>query len=149
MRMHFDVWKWLVAKDDLLLSAIECIWSAKGLYGLRNLKWRCVGATLLKKHRAKTEGRDVVIVLNGPSVKEQPLARLKGKDLIFVNQGFRLQIYKELQPKYHVFIDSKMIHGVWDIKWLDEIYNMNPNVTFVMPASWARLPLLKHCTGRK
>lgn len=140
--MRFDVWKWLVAKDDFLLSAIECIWSAKNLYGFRNLKWRRIGNDLIKKHKLETEGRDVVIVLNGPSVKEQPLERLKGKDLIFVNQGFRLPAYKELRPKYHVFIDSKLIHGVWDIKWLDEIHDMNPNITFVMPASWARLPLL-------
>lgn len=140
--MNLDVWKWLVTKDDLLLSAIEFIWSARNLYGLRNLKWRRKGADLIKRLRPETEGRDVVIVLNGPSVKEQPLERLKGRDLIFVNQGFRLPIYKNLQPKYHVFIDSKLIHGVWDIKWLDEIRDMNPNITFVMPASWARLPLL-------
>lgn len=147
--MRFDVWKWLVAKDDLLLSAIECIWCARDLYGLRNLKWRRIGADLIGKHRSATYGHDVVIVLNGPSVKAQPLERLKGKDLIFVNQGFRLPMYKELRPKYHVFIDSKLIYGVWDIKWLDEIHDMNPDITFVMPASWARLPLLRPYIQKK
>ncbi len=141
--MHFDIWKWLVTKDDLLLSAIEFIWSAKNLYGLRNLKWRRIGAELIKQHRLAAEGRDVVIVLNAPSIKEQPLERLKGKDLVFVNQGFRLPMYKDLKPKYHVFIDSKLIHGIWDIKWLDAIHDINPNVTYVMPASWAHLPLLR------
>lgn len=141
--MKLDLWKWMVTKDDLILSLIECIWSAKNLYGLRNLKWRRIGTDLIKRARLDAEGREVVIVLNGPSVKEQPLARLKGKDLVFVNQGFRLPMYKDLKPKYHVFIDSKLIHGVWDIKWLEEIHDMNPDVTYVMPASWARLPLLQ------
>lgn len=141
--MKFDVWKWLVSKDDLLLSTIECVWSAKNLYGLRDIKWRCLGRRIVAEHRNTTRGKEVVIVLNGPSVKEQPLERLKGKDLVFVNQGFRLPMYKELNPKYHIFIDTKMIHGVWDIRWLDEIHDMVPDITFVMPASWARLPLLR------
>lgn len=137
----FDFWKFAVAKDDFFLSAVEFLASARNLWGLRNFRWRKIGERIVDANRVR--GGDVVIVLNGPSIKEQPLERLKGKDLIFVNQGFRLPAYKELCPKYHVFIDTKMVRGVWDIKWLNEIKAMVPNIIFVMPASWARLPMLK------
>lgn len=138
-----DIWKLLVTKDDILLSLIEILRSAKEFYGLRSSHWKRVGDSIVKTHRERTVGEDVVIVLNGPSVKEQPLERLKGKDTIFVNQGFRHPAYVELQPTYHVFIDSKLIHGIWDIKWLDEIREKVPGITFVMPAEWARLPILR------
>lgn len=141
--MKFDIWKWMVAKDDFLLTAIEVLWSARHFYGIRDWSWRRKGSAIIRQNRKNALGKEVVIVLNGPSVKEQPLERLIGKDLIFVNQGFRLPAYKKLQPKYHVFIDTKLIHGIWDIKWLDEIHDMVPGITFVLPASWARLPILK------
>ena len=141
--MKFDIWKWMVEKDDIILSFLEVITSIKKLYGLTNFKFRKVGSKLINEDKTYASGKDVVIVLNAPSIKEQPLKRLKGKDLVFVNQGFRLPEYEYLQPKYHVFIDSKLIHGVWDIQWLDEIKLMIPNITFVMPANWAKLPVLK------
>lgn len=147
--MKFDIWKWLVTKDDALLSVIEFLWSARKLYGIRTRAWKKIGDRIVLKHRQRTVGEDVVIVLNGPSMKVQPIERLKGKDVVFVNQGFRHPAYKMLQPKYHVFIDSKLIHGVWDIKWLDEIHNMVPEITFVMPASWAALPLMKPYIDKK
>ena len=141
--MEFDIWKWLVTKDDIILSVIELLSSATNLYGLRTHGWKKLGDAIIDEDRKRVVGKDAVIVLNGPSMKVQPIERLKGKDLVFVNQGFRHPAYKNLQPKYHVFIDTKLIHGVWDIKWLDEIHEMVPGITFVMPAAWARLPLLK------
>ena len=141
--MRFDVWKWLVKKDDLILSLIEIAWSSLHFFGFRDWKWRRIGNRIIEEDARMVKGSDVVIVLNGPSIKRQPLERLKGKDLIFVNQGFRLAAYQDLRPKYHVFIDTKLIHGVWDIEWLNEIHSMVPDITFVLPASWARLPLLK------
>ena len=141
--MKIDIWKWMVTKDDFLLSLIEILGSVRGLYGLRSYRWRKIGADIIASRRADAAGKDVVIVLNGPSIKKQPLERLQGMDLVFVNQGFRHPAYKLLKPKYHVFIDSKMIHGTWDIGWLDEIRDMVPEITFVMPADWARLPLLQ------
>ena len=140
--MRFDVWRWLLYKEDTILSVLEFLTSARNFYGLRDRYWRKKGDTMISCHRKLTIGKDVVIVLNGPSVMRQPLERLKGHDLVFANQGFRLPVYKELQPKYHVFIDSKLIHGIWDIKWLDEIHDMVPGITFVLPAAWARLPIL-------
>ena len=141
--MKIDIWKWLVTKDDFLLSLIEVVGSARGLYGLRSRRWRKIGDDIIASRRGAAAGNEVMIVLNGPSIKKQPLERLQGMDLVFVNQGFRHPAYKMLKPKYHVFIDSKMIHGVWDIRWLDEIHDAVPGITFVLPAEWARLSLLQ------
>ena len=44
------------------------------------------------------KGRDLFIILNGPSLKKQDISTLKGKDLMFVNRGFMHPLYKELQP---------------------------------------------------
>ena len=140
--MRFDIWRWLLYKEDTILSMLEVLASARHLYGLTTMRWRRKGDAIIAEHRKDTVGKDVVIVLNGPSINRQPLERLKGHDLVFVNQGFRHPAYKDLQPKYHVIIDSKLIHGIWDVKWLDEIHQMVPGITFVLPASWARLPLL-------
>jgi len=141
--MRFDIWRWLLYKEDFILSALEVLSSARHFYGLTTMCWRRKGNAIIAKHRKDTVGKDVVIVLNGPSINQQPLERLRGRDLVFVNQGFRHPAYRELQPKYHVIIDTKLINGVWDVKWLDEIHEMVPGITFVLPATWARLPLLR------
>ena len=109
--MKFDIWRWLVNKEDFILSLLEVLTSARSLYGLRDIRWIRKGNEIISRHRRDAAGKDVVIVLNGPSISKQPLERLKGHDLVFVNQGFRHPAYKELQPKYHVMIDSKLIHG--------------------------------------
>lgn len=85
-------------------------------------------------------GRDLFIILNGPSLKKQDLSLLKGKDLMFVNRGFMHPLYKDLQPKYHVFVDPKLADGIWPIEWLDQIFEMSPNIRIILPAKWHRTP---------
>lgn len=82
------------------------------------------------------KGRDLFIILNGPSLKHQDLSLLKGKDLMFVNRGFMHPLYKELQPKYHVFVDSKLVNGTWPIEWIDQIFDMCPNIRIILPIEW-------------
>ena len=86
------------------------------------------------------KGRDLFIILNGPSLKRQDLLKLKGQDLMFVNRGFMHPLYKELQPKYHVFVDGKLASGVWDIKWIDQIFEMCPNIKIIFPIQWYNHP---------
>ena len=87
--------------------------------------------------------KDLFIVLNGPSIQKQDLNLLKGKTILFVNRGFYHPLYKFLSPKYHMFIDPKMLTGQWPLKWIDLILNMVPNITFIMPVSWAFKDQLK------
>lgn len=86
------------------------------------------------------KGQDLFIILNGPSLKKQDLLKLKGKNLMFVNRGFMHPLYKELQPKYHVFVDSKLATGVWDIAWIDQIFEMCPNIKIIFPIKWYNHP---------
>lgn len=85
-------------------------------------------------------GRDLYIILNGPSLKRQDLSLLKGKDLMFVNRGFMHPLYKELQPKYHVFVDPKLVEGIWPIEWIEQIFEFCPSVRIILPAKWHNHP---------
>lgn len=85
-------------------------------------------------------GHDLFIILNGPSLKGQDLSLLKGKDLMFVNRGFMHPLYKELQPKYHVFVDGKLASGVWPLEWLDQIFELSPGIRIILPVEWHNHP---------
>ena len=101
------------------------------------------GTKIYKKMQAlphEGKGRDLFIILNGPSLKRQDLTKLKGKDLMFVNRGFMHPLYKELQPKYHVFVDGKLANGIWDIEWIEQIFEMCPNIKIIFPIEWYNLP---------
>lgn len=97
----------------------------------------------MKSLSLEGEGKDLFIILNGPSLKNQELKTLKGKNLMFVNRGFMHPDYKELQPKYHVFVDSKLRDGQWPLEWLDEIFNLSPNTKIIMPIEWYTHPRFK------
>nr|WP_321486343.1 hypothetical protein [uncultured Draconibacterium sp.] len=76
-------------------------------------------------------------------MKEQDLSVLKGHDLIFVNRGFKHELYKQLQPKYQVFIDPKILSGTWPISWFDEILEINPKIKIVLPVSWCNIDMFQ------
>lgn len=86
-------------------------------------------------------GKDLFIILNGPSLKRQNLSLLKGKNLMFVNRGFMHPMYKELQPQYHVFVDPKLTNGVWPLEWIEQIFEMCPGITIILPGKWRSLKL--------
>lgn len=141
MAKKFDFYEWLVYKDFPIIYLANFIHSAKSLWGWKYRRAAAEGKRRIKDLRV--DGGDVFIALNGPSIAKMPLEKAKGMDMIFVNQGFKLPAYRVVNPKYHFFIDSKLINGVWDIHWIDEILSMHPNIIFVMPASWSQLPILQ------
>lgn len=95
----------------------------------------------MKKNPFEGLGKDLYIVLNGPSLKSQNLKKLKGKNTMFVNRGFLHPLYSELQPKYHVFVDTKMLTGEWPVAWIDEIFRLSPNTKIVLPIEWYQKPV--------
>jgi len=135
-RKRFDFWEWMVFKDEPIVWVANFIRDAKRLWGWGNWRAKRQGKKMIKG--LANEGGTLFVALNGPSIKKQPIERIAGMDCLFVNQGFRLPQYKFLHPKYHVFIDKKLVDGTWDIKWLDEILEMVPDITFVMPTAWSR-----------
>ena len=140
-----NFWELMIKKDDIILSFIE---------GIRKL----IYATDRQIQKARKEmakrpiegiGKELYLLLNAPSSKTQDISVLKGKNTMFVNRGFMHPLYKELQPQYHVFVDSKMLKGIWPISWLDEIWNMSPNTTIILPISWYTHPLFKNYQNNK
>ena len=104
-----NFWELMIKKDDIILSFIE---------GIRKL----IYATDRQIQKARKEmakrpiegiGKELYLLLNAPSLKTQDISVLKGKNTMFVNRGFMHPLYKELQPQYHVFVDSKMLKGIW------------------------------------
>lgn len=130
-------WDLMIKKDDIILSFVEGIRSFKNSL---NSSTRSI-CKKMAQIPLEGEGKDLYILLNAPSLKTQDISVLKGKNTMFVNRGFMHPLYKELQPKYHVFIDTKMLKGVWPVSWIDEIWAMSPNTTIILPASWYGNPL--------
>jgi hypothetical protein len=123
----------MIKKDDLICAVVNNMTSIKNVF---NIKQQILLHQMRKKEKVGNN-KDIFIVLNGPSLKQQDLSVLKGKSLMFVNRGFKHPLYKELQPEFHVFVDPKMLKGEWSITWLDEIVEMVPDITFILPVSWA------------
>ena len=75
--------------------------------------------------------------------KTQDLSVLKGKETMFVNRGFMHPMYKDLQPAYHVFVDTKMLKGIWPATWIGDILQMSPNTKILLPLSWSNIKIFK------
>ena len=130
-------WSLMIKKDDWILSFAE---------GLRSLKNGLNGTlrTVKKKMRSlplEGNGEDLYILLNAPSLNTQDLSVLEGKNIMFVNRGFMHPMYERLHPKYHVFIDSKMLSGIWPVSWLEDIWKKSPNTKILLPLAWYNNPM--------
>ena len=135
------IWQILIRKEKFILYGLNHIASIRNFFKIKkreNLKKN--NAAILKNIHASDR---VVIVMNGPSIKEQEFSKLIGEDVIFGNRGFVHPLYKDIHPKFHVFVDPKFPQGVWPITWLDDILEMVPDITFIMPAAWAHLSILQ------
>ena len=115
---------------DIVLSFLN---NFINFLNLLNFKQRAI---LKLNDKNLGEGGDVFIVLNGPSISNQDLCKLEGKCTIFVNRGYQHSCYERIKPKYHVFVDSKMLNGIWSIDWFYKIKSLSPDTTFILPVSW-------------
>lgn len=88
-------------------------------------------------------GQELFIILNAPSIKRQDFNYLIGKNTMFVNRGFMHPLYKELRPKYHVFVDPKLINGIWPVDWLNEIHMLSPTTKILLPIEWSEYSLFR------
>lgn len=94
---------------------------------------------LLKRNKSLKnilQNQSGVIVANGPSVSEIDLKLLKGKNLFFMNRGFKHKDYEYLQPNFHFIIDEKLNSGIWPISFIDTIFELNPNVKLFLNHKW-------------
>lgn len=126
------LWRFMFWKDDVILGALESV---------RSLKHKLTPSLISAKKEMRAIpkigiGKDLYLILNGPSLNRQDISVLKGKTLMFVNRGFKHKEYKNLQPAFHAFIDSKMRDGIWPTEWIEEIWDMSPNTMILLPISW-------------
>lgn len=134
-----DFWSLMIKKDDWILSFAE---------HLRTLK-NGMNRTIYKVNKQMRSlplegiGKDLYILLNAPSLNTQDLSVLEGKNTMFVNRGFMHPLYETLQPKYHVFVDSKMLKGIWPISWIENIWEKSPQTKILLPIAWYVNPLFE------
>ena len=134
-----DFWNLMFKKEDWIY--------ATAMY-MRQLKvWLnpklCSVNRKMKKKPLMGTGRELYLLLNAPSLMEQDLSVLIGKDCMFVNRGFMHPMYKELKPKYHVFADPKMIKGIWPVSWIEDILKMSPDTLIILPLAWYNNPMFQ------
>lgn len=126
------MWRFMFWKDDIILSFVEFCRSLSTTFNPTLFRVKRKMRSLPKEGNDKS----LYLILNGPSLNKQDISVFKGKTLMFVNRGFLHKEYRNLQPKYHAFIDSKMRDGIWPVEWIDEIWSMSPDTTILMPLHW-------------
>ena len=122
-----DFWGLMIKKDDMIISCVEGIRSIIINFS-PSFFWR---KRQMRKITPVGVGKDIYIILNAPSLKTQDLSVLKGKETMFVNRGFMHPMYKDLQPAYHVFVDTKMLKGIWPATWIGDILQMRDRKSVV------------------
>ncbi len=134
-----DFWRLMRKKDDLIVGMAEKLRSFKS--SLNPSLWST--RTAMRKIKPEGLGKDIYVFLNGPSLSIQDISVVKGEDCMFVNRGFMHPMYTEMQPKYHVFVDPKMIKGIWPVTWIGDILDKSPSTTIVMPINWSKNPMFE------
>ena len=129
----------MIKKDDMIISCVERIRSIIINFS-PSFFWR---KRQMRNITPVGVGKDIYIILNAPSLKTQDLSVLKGKETMFVNRGFMHPMYKDLQPAYHVFVDTKMLKGIWPVSWIGDILQMSPNTKILLPLSWSNIKFFK------
>lgn len=129
---RFNFWDFKIASDDYIYEV------ANFIYRIKQLKLKKIlrrNKELKNIHKSKR----TFIILNGPSLNNQDIRKLKGEVLFFVNRGYKHPDYEYLSPTYHVIVDGKLNTGEWSFDMIDEIFKKNPNVKLMLNAKWYNL----------
>lgn len=143
--MTLKFWPLMATKDIIIYKVLTTTYRGIRFFNFREKSFLRNNKGFKNKHL----NDELYLILNGPSLNLQDLSSLKGKNLMFVNRGFKHPLYRELAPKFHVFIDPKMISGEWDTNWIDEILELSPNTTIVLPVKWASHSKFKNYINQK
>ena len=133
----FNFWDFKISTDDYTFEL------ANFFYRLKMVRLK----SILKRNnelRDTNTNERAFIILNGPSLKQQDIKRLKGELLFFVNRGYKHPDYAILKPKYHVIVDGKLKTGEWSMSMVDKIFEINPSVTLILNAKWYKLKQFEH-----
>lgn len=128
-----DYFSLMIEKELFLAKLVNSLLSSITFFQFKNNK---IVRDCISKEKSSNLSASATLILNAPSINKQNLLTLSDTDIVFANRGFKHPLYKELHPKYHVFCDPKFRKGIWPLSWVDEIIEMVPDVTFVMPIEW-------------
>lgn len=81
---------------------------------------------------------EILIIGNGPSVLSIDPSQFSECDVLMVNLSYQSELYASIKPRFHMLIDPKVVNGIWGFEVFDEIKELNPEVTFVIPRRWIR-----------
>jgi len=137
----FNFWDFKLRLDDYFFEAVNkaqhFIFFIQGM----NKKYSYMQKNIeLKNLHA---GEKAFLIANGPSIKKQNLKLLKNEITFFVNRSFLHEDYAYIQPTYHIFVDSKLATGEWEITMLNNVLDKNPNVIFLLNYKWYFLDKFK------
>lgn len=85
----------------------------------------------------------IIIIVNGPSVNNFDLKKVKNELLIMVNRSFLHPDYEFIKPNFHVIVDPKLASGEWPLEYIDIIFKKNPDVKLILNADWYHLEKFK------
>ena len=81
---------------------------------------------------------EILIIGNGPSALSIDPSQFNECDVLMVNLSYQSDFYASIKPRFHMLIDPKVVNGIWGLEVFDEIKELNPEVTFVIPRRWVR-----------
>lgn len=88
-----------------------------------------------EKFRNKERGRRCFILGNGPSIKSQPLERLREEQTFVCNYFYRHEKIRDIDPKYYFIVDGKLTTGEWSPDMLSEIRATCPGAEIFLDGS--------------
>jgi len=131
---RFNFWDFKLQLDDYFFEMVNYLQRTVFFIQKMGGKYRFLQAN--RELKACHKGKRAFLVANGPSIKKQDLKLLKDEITFFVNRSFLHEDYAYVQPTYHIFVDSKLSSGEWEITMLDKVLEKNPNVTFLLNHKW-------------
>lgn len=106
-------------------------------------------ATRRKFKSFSRRGEKILICGNGPSINELDFTLFESCDSVVANFFYKHPKAKELNPKFYVIIDGKIVDGIWPVTMIDEIFERFPDTELFLDVRWLNSALLKPYVGRK
>ena len=134
------LWNYKILLDEIQFEVLNLIFHLLYLFNGGSSYYDLKKNSKLKNIHS---GKRCFVIGNGPSIKNDNLKLLRDEITFFVNRSFLLDDYKYIKPTYHVIVDPKLGTGEWPIKFLDQIREINPDVTFILNAEWRHKDIFK------
>lgn len=83
-----------------------------------------------KQMKNKYQGERCFIVLNGPSIMNYDLSKLKDEHVFCVNYMYRSKVIDEIEPEFYCWSDGKIFHSENVKEDLEALFKKCPNAKY-------------------